>query len=697
MSNPENYTVGWICSVTPEFVAAKAILDEVHQRPESMSPHDNNNYTLGRIGKHNIAIAVTPNGNTSSAAIVATNMRHSFVNIAFFLMVVIGGGAPSVHHDIRLGDVVVGKDGVLQYDLGKTLQDQGFLITAIPLQPPAFLQTAVTELKTQYESEGHRLEQVINTVLESNPKLRQNYKRPDQSSDRLHRSEIIHASGAHCTESWCDESLLVLRNERNEEDDNPAIHYGLIASANQLMKDAGLRDRLVVEKNVLCFDVGAAGVANHFPGLVILGIAGYSDSHSNEGWQGYAAMTAAAYTKDLLRLIHPNKGNLNQKTFNFLSDQFQENPAISGRDFSSEKESDQRSSAAVSTTASWKEIVFDSAQVMSVNNTLAADSMNKVHRFFLQYRKKPLCKEKPTSKQKFVKIAILDTGIDLGHPEFRPFQNDGRVTAGHCRDFVNPGESPISDSTGHGTHCAHLVLKVCQIAKLYIAKVFQTEQCDEGALERIPAAIDWAVENEVDIIVMCFAFKKFHMKIDKAIREAKGKREFLIFAAASNNKHDDEDPVGFPASLRDVIRVNSCTHTGSQSTFSPGCHDRMDNLNNLSIIGEELEAAFPEAKNDNKPLKRLSGTSMSTAILAGVAGLVLEFSMMERKNGPNVKNQEQLLKTQGMVAVLRGCMAGKWPPQPPSYCYIRPWLLFAPEESREDIVYRISEELRRCM
>lgn len=113
--------------------------------------------------------------------------------------------------------------------------------------------------------------------------------------------------------------------------------------------------------------------------------------------------------------------------------------------------------------------------------------MNKVHRFFLQYRKKSLdCMEKPTPKQNFVKIAILDTGIDLDHPEFMPFRADGRVTGGHCRDFVNPGESPIRDSTGHGTHCAHLVLKVCQTVRLYIAKVFQTEQYDEGALERIP-------------------------------------------------------------------------------------------------------------------------------------------------------------------------------------------------------------------
>ena len=39
----------------------------------------------------------------------------------------------------------------------------------------------------------------------------------------------------------------------------------------------------------------------------VLGICDYSDSHKNKEWQGYAAMTAAAYTKDLLGQIAPNK------------------------------------------------------------------------------------------------------------------------------------------------------------------------------------------------------------------------------------------------------------------------------------------------------------------------------------------------------------------------------------------------------
>jgi nucleoside phosphorylase len=111
---------------------------------------------------------------------------------------------------------------------------------------------------------------------------------------------------------------LIERQERAEHEDNPAIHYGLVASANQLMKDAVIRDRLAAEKGVLCFEMEAAGLMNHFPCLVIRGICDYSDSHKNKEWQGYAAMTAAAYAKDLLSRILPNKLEAEKKLSDVL-------------------------------------------------------------------------------------------------------------------------------------------------------------------------------------------------------------------------------------------------------------------------------------------------------------------------------------------------------------------------------------------
>jgi nucleoside phosphorylase len=106
---------------------------------------------------------------------------------------------------------------------------------------------------------------------------------------------------------------MVRRHMRSDEDDNPAIHYGLIASANQVMKDATVRDALTEEKGVLCFEMEAAGLMNHFPCLVIRGICDYADSHKNKQWQGYAAMTAAAYAKELLQRILPSRVEYEKK------------------------------------------------------------------------------------------------------------------------------------------------------------------------------------------------------------------------------------------------------------------------------------------------------------------------------------------------------------------------------------------------
>jgi len=317
MSNPNDYTVGWICAISTEYVAAQAFLDEKHEGPEYVSPNDNSDYTLGKIGKHNVVIAVLPDGEygTTSAASVARDMLHSFPSIRIGLMVGIGGGAPSPKHDIRLGDIVVsaprdGKSGVFQYDFGKTIQDQIFKPTGFLNQPPMVLRGAMSGLKTKYESDGHQLEDAINSILEKKPRLQKKYSRPEARTDKLYKPEVTHPldGNLECTKVCGDEpSSLVSRLARTIDDDNPAIHYGLIASANQLMKDATIRDILAAEKRVLCFEMEAAGLMNHFPCLVIRGICDYSDSHKNKEWQGYAAMAAAAYAKELLCRIPLNK------------------------------------------------------------------------------------------------------------------------------------------------------------------------------------------------------------------------------------------------------------------------------------------------------------------------------------------------------------------------------------------------------
>jgi hypothetical protein len=74
MWNPNDYTVGWICAISTEYVAAQAFLDKKHEGPESVSTNEHNDYTLGKVGRYNVVIAVLPDGKygTSSAAMVAS-------------------------------------------------------------------------------------------------------------------------------------------------------------------------------------------------------------------------------------------------------------------------------------------------------------------------------------------------------------------------------------------------------------------------------------------------------------------------------------------------------------------------------------------------------------------------------------------------------------------------------------------------
>ncbi|KAK3994478.1 ankyrin repeat-containing domain protein [Cladorrhinum sp. PSN332] len=315
MSDTTKYTVGWICAIMMESVAAGAFLDEEHPPPSHGDQQDNNTYVLGSMGGHNVVIAALPDGEygTNSAAAVARDMLRSFPNVRIGLMVGVGGGAPSSKHDIRLGDVVVTggpEGGIFQYDFGKRIQDQDFKQTGHLNRPPMALRTAVSTLQGIYERKGHQLGQSVEAALKE-IKRRKKYRRPPPETDRLYKSHVVHP---HDAIGPCDivcgkaDSNLVTRQARDEEeDDDPAIHYGLIASGNQLMKDAHVRDMWADSKNVLCFEMEAAGLMNHFPCLVVRGICDYSDSHKNEGWQGYAAMVAAAYAKDLLLRIAPSR------------------------------------------------------------------------------------------------------------------------------------------------------------------------------------------------------------------------------------------------------------------------------------------------------------------------------------------------------------------------------------------------------
>jgi nucleoside phosphorylase len=310
MSDLRQYTVGWICAIPTEYIAACLFLDEEHTPPDHVSANDKNQYTLGKMSGHNIVIALISDGEYEygSATAAAKGMIGSFPDVRVCLLVGIGGGAPTAEHDVRLGDIVVGiqhgkTGGVCHYDYGKTIQNRSFQRTWFFEHPPTVVRSAVSGLESKYNRYGHQIEANIRALLDTWPRLRPDFSRPSQESDRLYKPGIVHpqSSEAAC-EVVCGSqtTALVLRSEREKGKDNPAIHYGVIASADHLMEDAMLRDIIAKEEGVLCFEMEAAGLTNHFPCLIVRGICDYSDSHKNAEWQGYAAMSATAYTKDLL-------------------------------------------------------------------------------------------------------------------------------------------------------------------------------------------------------------------------------------------------------------------------------------------------------------------------------------------------------------------------------------------------------------
>ncbi|KAL1961905.1 hypothetical protein VTN77DRAFT_938 [Rasamsonia byssochlamydoides] len=301
----EEYTVGWICALPVECTAAYALLDRSYERPP-VAQNDDNSYMCGQMGKHNVVIVCLPKSRFGEipAATAATSLIHSFPNIEFGLMVGIGGGAPSDKHDIRLGDVVV-SERVIYYQRGKMIQNGEFQRTGSLDLPPTRLLTAITSLQTLHTVHGHKIQGIMEKIID-NPNLRDEYQRPSDE-DILFKPNFVHPDpGRDCAE-YCrlQTDQMVWRSRRFPN--NPMIHYGLIASADIVMKDATVRDEIAEKDGALCFETEAAGLMNNnrFRTLVIRGISDYSDSHKNDKWQGYAAATAAAYAKELLEVIEP--------------------------------------------------------------------------------------------------------------------------------------------------------------------------------------------------------------------------------------------------------------------------------------------------------------------------------------------------------------------------------------------------------
>ena len=269
-----DYTVACICPMGVELAPVKAMLDEIH--PSLPTLRDQKSYVLGKIGGHNIVVAVLPEIGTNSVATVAIQLLNDFPSVRFGLLVGIGGGVPDLENeiDIRLGDIVVSKPtktagGVVQYDMGKeTLK--GFERTGTLNKPSAVLRAAVQQLVAQHELEDSQVPLYLSQMLKKFPKMK--YTHPDAEQDQLFETAYHHQGGKTC--AGCDSSQVIRRPLRSSL--GPVIHYGTIGSANRVVKNAAEREKLKSgDLDIICVEMEAAGLMDLLPCLVIRGICDY--------------------------------------------------------------------------------------------------------------------------------------------------------------------------------------------------------------------------------------------------------------------------------------------------------------------------------------------------------------------------------------------------------------------------------------
>jgi nucleoside phosphorylase len=243
-------------------------------------------------------------------------MLDTFPSLRVGLMVGIGGGIPP---KVRLGDVVVSSpsgefSGVVQWDFGKKLEGGRFERTGSLDTPPRLLLTALSRLETDNEMYGSKIPRYLEELVQRHPRLKAKYSRSESLKDVLFKADYPHSKTAGIDDEArsescqsCDKSKVVQRPPR-DTGDMPVVHYGLIASGNQVIKDAVHRSMLNSDLGgqVLCVEMEAAGLMNSFPCVVVRGICDYADSHKNKDWQEYAAAVAAALAKELLGYIQPH-------------------------------------------------------------------------------------------------------------------------------------------------------------------------------------------------------------------------------------------------------------------------------------------------------------------------------------------------------------------------------------------------------
>lgn len=220
-----------------------------------------------------------------------------------------------------------------------------------------------------------------------------------------------------------------------------------------------------------------------------------------------------------------------------------------------------------------------------------------------------------------IKVCVIDTGIDYNHEDLQ-----GNYKGGY--NFINNTSDP-KDDNGHGTHVAGTVaamdndigvIGVAPEAHIYSLKVLDAN--GSGSYSNIVSAIDWAINNNMQVISMSFGGSGFSQALKDICDKAYNSGILLIGAAGNSNGDGSQDTVGYPAKFDSVVAIAATDSNDARASFS-SCGPEVE----LSAPGVNIPSTVPKSGtkySDPSGYKQLSGTSMSTPHVSGTAALVLK-------------------------------------------------------------------------
>ncbi|KAK6538169.1 hypothetical protein TWF694_011051 [Orbilia ellipsospora] len=290
MSRPalkkEDYTVVWLTAIPIEYEIAQLMLDEVHDNNFHSVPGGSYVYQAGEVCGHNVIIATLPKeyGNSSAAAL-ASEVKICFPNLRFGLLVGVAAGLPNLSKgkDIRLGDVLVG-ESIVAYDLGKITKDGFEPLLDNVTKPDMLVASAFRNLEVKNDPKIHL--QYYEKII--NGDHRDRFKDPGEENDH----------GGGCAQN---------KREKRLDSERHRVWYGRIGSGDKVVKYDQTSNELRDRYDIIGLEMEAAGVMKCMPVGVIRGVCDYGTQSKDKKWQSYAAATAAAYAKAVLKTIPPNR------------------------------------------------------------------------------------------------------------------------------------------------------------------------------------------------------------------------------------------------------------------------------------------------------------------------------------------------------------------------------------------------------